>query len=114
MSPAASEVKLFETSSATHRPNGSWPVTEPSSAQASATMGSWASTNASATQPHWAPLMTSSALPTSLQGRRHAPAEQEAGQGVDRKGGPAYDGGQGGEHDQERHQAVAGSAQVGE
>ena len=39
-SPPASAVKVLEVSSATHRPNGSWPGTEPMTAHASATIGS--------------------------------------------------------------------------
>ena len=39
-SPPTSAVKMFEVSSATHRPNGSWPMAAPSSAQPSATTGS--------------------------------------------------------------------------
>src|SRR5271165_164568 len=39
-SPPTSAVKVFDVSSATHRPNGSWPVAAPSSAQPSATTGS--------------------------------------------------------------------------
>ena len=39
-SPATSAMKVLEVSRATHRPNGSWPVAAPSSAQPSATTGS--------------------------------------------------------------------------
>ena len=60
MSPPTREVKVFEVSSARHRPNGSWPGTAPMSAHASETTGSWANRKASATQPQLAPLMTSS------------------------------------------------------
>src|SRR5690348_11817282 len=63
--PPTSAVKVLEVSSAMHRPNGSWPGTEPVTAHASATIGSCASTNVSATQPQLAPLMTSSDWPTS-------------------------------------------------
>jgi len=63
--PPTSAVKVFEVSSATHRPYGSWPVAAPSSAQPSAATGSWAKTNASATHPQLAPLMASRESPAS-------------------------------------------------
>ena len=62
-SPPTSAVKVFEVSSATQRPNGSWPAAAPSSAQPSATTGSWANRNVSATHPQLAPLMASRESP---------------------------------------------------
>jgi hypothetical protein len=72
-SPPTSAVKVFEVSSATQRPNGSWPVAAPSSAQPSATTGSWANRNVSATRPQLAPLMASreSPAPERMPMRAH-------------------------------------------
>ena len=63
MSPPTSAVKVLDVSSATQRPNGSWPVAAPSSAQPSATTGSWANRNVSATHPQLAPLMAARESP---------------------------------------------------
>ena len=59
-SPPTSAVKVLEVSSAMQRPKGAGRWTAPSSAQPSATTGSWANTNVSATHPQLAPLMASS------------------------------------------------------
>ena len=63
--PPTSAVKVLDVSSATHRPNGSWPVAAPRSAQPSATTGSWAKMNVSATHPQLALLMVARESPAS-------------------------------------------------